>query len=140
MLKSKHMSRLVKCAVIIALVLIAFVIFSLFRMNYYLNEYGYGKNELPKTAAVYFHLSKGFTVLEYDNGDSCFIGRSAGTYNDILEKNGWHEVNRLGTVGYYKKYNGKDEPKSIEVLSSDDWCNWFRVYYIHSGKIEDILQ
>ena len=104
----------------------------------YLKEYGYGVDELPKTLAVYFHLSKGFTVEEKVNGDSIFIGRENLTvYNYFAAKHGYKNE-QYGLTLAYKQSNSKKEVWDFSITATEDWCHWFRVYIIDNDyRIED---
>ncbi|MDE6672040.1 MAG: hypothetical protein K2K16_07560 [Ruminococcus sp.] len=119
-------------------VLTLIVLFSLFFIATevcimkYLKEYGYGIKELPQTTMVYFRLSNGFTVGETDS-QTIFIGRSDYIYDKLFEKNGYYEADRMAMDGFYSKIGEiKENNHTYDFLisSSDDWCHWFRIYYI----------
>lgn len=119
-------------------VLTLIVLFSLFFIATevcimkYLKEYGYGIKELPQTTMVYFRLSNGFTVGETDS-QTIFIGRSDYIYDKLFEKNGYYEADRMAMDGFYNKIGEiKENNHTYDFLisSSDDWCHWFRIYYI----------
>lgn len=64
-------------------------------------------------------------------------------YEDIMEKNGYYECDRMGEAGFYSKIS---EERTNEfdhdfcIVSKNDWCFWFRVYSINNGyRIEDFL-
>lgn len=122
--------------VFLALLVLCFVffIFTELCILKYLREYGYGIKELPQTTLVYFRLSKGFTVGTNEvNQANIFIGRSEYIYEDVFEKNGYYEADRMGLDGFY---HAKDEVKENEnthgfmIYSTRDWCHWFRIYQI----------
>lgn len=127
-----------KVIIVIIFLLFAYFIFTLIGINHYLNEYGYGIRELPKTVAVYFHLSKGFTVNQDEDGSYIFIGRHDYIYDEVLKKKGYYESDRLGLSGIYTK-NGDEAEPNLYVLSTTDWCHWFRIYIMDGGKIEDFM-
>ena len=105
----------------------------------YLREYGYSANYLPQTLAVYYGLSNGFTVYDKPDSDVCvFIGRHAYIYEDLFNKYGYYEIDRMGLLGYYGKAGDNGNGASFELMSHDEWCHWFRVYSISNGyRIED---
>ena len=119
-------------------VLTLIVLFSLFFIATevcimkYLKEYGYGIKELPQTTLVYFRLSNGFTVGETDS-QTVFIGRSDYIYDKLFEKNGYYESDRMAMDGFYSKIGEIKENNhtyDFRIYLSDDWCHWFRIYYI----------
>lgn len=119
----------------IVVFLILWVGYTLYQISYYLKEYGYGMNELPKTVAVYFHLSKGFTVEEVEEtGASIFIGRHNYIYDDVLKKKGYEQIDRNGTLIIYKNKDGS----IIKIGEQSEWCHWFRVYVI-TDRIENFV-
>ena len=124
--------------VIIAVIFLVYFIFTLISINHYLNKYGYSVRELPKTIAVYFHLSKGFTVEQTEDGKSTFIGRSNYIYDNVLKKKGYYESDRHGESGIYTK-NENGKLYRLNLLNSNNWCHWFRIYILDGGKIEDFL-
>ena len=71
----KILSRKNVVIIITIFLFLDYFIFTLININNYLNEYGYTIKELPKTVAVYFHLSKGFTVKQTGDNKYVFIGR-----------------------------------------------------------------
>jgi len=105
----------------------------------YLKEYGYGIKELPQTTMVYFNLSKGFTVERTDDNHSVFIGRSNYIYDKVFDRKGYYESDRMGLDGFYsKKGEGReDNYHDFSIVSSNDWCHWFRVYEISGHTIEE---
>lgn len=123
---------------VIVLLFLAYFVITLININHYLNEYGYGIKELPKTIAVYFHLSKGFSVEQNEDGTSIFIGRHDYIYDDVFNKNGYYEFDRAGLLGIYTKV-GYEEQSKLYVLSTNDWCHWFRIYKMDGAKIEDFI-
>lgn len=136
---NKFYEKLIGKIIIASLLLfLLYFIVTLIGINHYLNEYGYGINELPKTVAVYFNLSKGFTVEQKEDGESVFIGRHDYIYEDLLKKKGYYETDRYGAMGLYTK-NEKGEETRIDILSTNDWCHWFRIYIIDGAKIEDFI-
>ncbi len=119
-------------------VLTLIVLFSLFFIATevcimkYLKEYGYGIKELPQTTLVYFRLSNGFTVGETDS-QTIFIGRSEYIYDKLFEKNGYYESDGMGMDLFYSKIGEIKENNhtyDFRIYLSDDWCHWFRIYYI----------
>lgn len=104
----------------------------------YLKEYGYGVDELPKTLAVYFHLSKGFTVEKEESGDSIFIGREdLTTYTHFAEKRGY-KSEQYGSMIAYIQSNSKNEEWDFSITATEEWCHWFRIYIIDNDyRIED---
>lgn len=106
---------------------------------HYLKEYGYGINELPKTLAVYFRLSNGFTVEENrETGNSRFIGNHDYIYKKLLKKHGYYEFDRMGLVGYYNQSGNETDEQTFAIVSGKDWCHWFRIYSISDRyRIED---
>ncbi|MCI8641290.1 MAG: hypothetical protein HFJ59_05415 [Clostridia bacterium] len=127
-----------KVIILFAFLFLAYFVFTVINIKYYLKEYGYSIKELPKTIAVYFHLSKGFTVEQNENDKSIFIGRHNYIYDNVFKKNGYYNSERLGnSVIYIKNENGKQI--RLYVLSTDDWCHWFRIYKIEGAKIEDFI-
>lgn len=137
---SKSKKNLIIKIIIIVFILLfmAYFIVTLININHYLNKYGYSIKELPKTVAVYFHLSKGFTVEQNEDGSSIFIGRHYYIYDDVLNKKGYYESDRLGLLVVYTK-NGTKESSKLNLLSTDDWCHWFRIYKMDGAKIEDFI-
>ena len=135
----KKITKIALSAVLIIIILIAYFVSSVQGTYKYLVQYGYGKEELSKTLAVHFGLSKGFTVEEDDGaGFSTFIGDHNYIYKGLFKKNGYFEFDRMGTVGYYNKSNDEKDPRDFLVSSTSDWCHWFRIYRISDGyKIED---
>lgn len=134
---SKIHKKIIKKVIIIAIFLFfIYFIFTVININHYLNKYGYGIRELPKTVAVYFHFSKGFTVEQNENNKSIFIGRHDYIYDDILKKKGYYESDRMGQLGMYTK-NENEKQYKVYLLSTNDWCHWFRIYNIDGVKIED---
>lgn len=112
-------------------ILIIFITVSICNIMKKLDEYGLGKDKLPQTLAVYFHLSNGFTVEENDNG-TLFIGRHDYIYTDIMRKNGYVLIEQLGNGYWYEN----EEKNNVCIVADHKWCHWFRVYGF-SGKIED---
>lgn len=104
----------------------------------YLKEYGYGVDELPKTLAVYCHLSKGFTVEKEESGDSIFIGREDLLfYTYFVEKHGY-KCEQYGSTLSFIESNSKNQEWDFSITATEDWCHWFRVYIIDNDyKIED---
>ncbi len=99
----------------------------------YLKEYGYGIKELPQTTMVYFRLSNGFTVGQTEKGANIFIGRSDYIYDEVFEKKGYYEADRMGLDGFYNKVGEikeNDYTFDFWISSTNDWCHWFRIYYI----------
>lgn len=135
----KRKSTILKVFIVIIIIIIAYIGITIGGTYKYLKEYGYGINELPQTLAVYFHLSKGFTVEEKEGGDSIFIGRENWeNYDNVVEKRGYKEIERYGTAGLYKKGNSKNEEYDFSITATEDWCHWFRIYIIDNDyKIED---
>ncbi|MDE6712256.1 MAG: hypothetical protein K2K20_00765, partial [Lachnospiraceae bacterium] len=117
--------KIILFSIIIILFLTLWVGISIVGINEYLKEYGYSTNEMPQTLAVYFLLTKGFTVAENENS-STFIGNHYYIYDDILEKNGYHLTEQMGTLYIYEN----EEQSIIRITSSHDWCHWFRIYTI----------
>lgn len=115
----------------ILLILITFMIFTICNIIQKLDEYGLGKDKLPQTLAVYFHLSKGFTIDEGTKG-TVFIGRHNYIYTDIMKKNGYSLSEQLGN-GYW--YENK-EKNVVTIVAENEWCHWFRLYSF-SEKIEN---
>lgn len=134
----KILSRKNIIIIIAILLFLAYFVFTLININHYLNEYGYTIKELPKTVAVYFHLSKGFTVKQTRDNKYVFIGRHDYIYNNVLKKKGYYEHDRAGDMAIYTK-NNDDGQSTLSILNSSDWCHWFRVYKITGGKIEDFI-
>lgn len=124
--------------IVVTLLFLTYFIVTLININHYLNEYGYGIKELSKTVSVYFHLSKGFTVEQNEDGKSVFIGRHDYIYDDILNKKGYYKFDMSGSLSIYTKI-GYEEQSKLYVLSTNDWCHWFRIYVIDGAKIEDFL-
>lgn len=114
----------------ILLILITFMIFTICNIIQKLDEYGLWKDKLPQTLAVYFHLSKGFTIDEGTKG-TVFIGRH-NIYTDIMKKNGYSLSEQLGN-GYW--YENK-EKNVVTIVAENEWCHWFRLYSF-SEKIEN---
>lgn len=134
----KHLDLFGIIAVIAALIII-YLCITFGGVYKYLTEYGYGIKELPKTAAVYFNISKGFTVKENDDY-TIFIGNHDYIYKDLFAKKGYYEADRLGLVGLYNKSGIDTDPKDFSVFSTDDWCHWFRIYRITGDiTIEDFI-
>lgn len=100
----------------------------------YLNKYGFSANELPKTIAVYYHLNKGFTVKEFEDGQTLFIGSHNNIYGKLLEKKGYHFIYQEGNSLGYENESGD----VIRLFLSNDWCHYFRVYTMNA-KVEDII-
>lgn len=122
-------------SVTIILFLTLWVGISIVGINEYLKEYGYSTNEMPQTLAVYFLLTKGFTVAENEDVTaSTFIGNHYYIYDNILEKNGYHLTEDMGNLYIYEN----EDQSIIRITPSHDWCPWFRIYTI-DGKIEDLL-
>ncbi|MBO5408729.1 MAG: hypothetical protein J6A61_04960 [Clostridia bacterium] len=106
---------------------------------YYLKEYGYTIYALPKALAVCLGFSDGYTIYDIPESETTvFIGKSRGDYNWFFQSRGYDEVERFGTVAYYKKQDSTKEAYDFAVWSSDDWCWFFRLYRIGKGyRIED---
>ena len=138
MLNQFHKNVIKKVLFVGVLLFFAYFIITLISINHYLNEYGYGFKEHTKTVAVYFHLSKGFTVEQNKNGKSVFIGRHNYIYDDILKKKGYYESDRYGFSRIYTKI-GDGEQSKLYLLSTNYWCHWFRIYELDGAKIEDFL-
>lgn len=136
-LSKTHKKAIRKVTIVVILLFLAYFIFTIININRYLNEYGYSNKELPKTLAVYFHLSKGFTVEQKEDNKFIFIGRHDDIYNDVLREKGYF-VERLGASSIYTK-NENNEKSSIYILDTSDWCHWFRVYEIEGTRIEDFI-
>lgn len=147
MTEQKNSKRIIKrTAIALPLIFAAFLILSSAAILYYLNEYGYGIEEYPKTLAVYLRLSKGFTVSDNNDnavgGESLFIGRSDYIYDEVLEKNGWYQTDQMGNLLFYSTADNTDNENEsrIVITLTGDWCHWFRVYAVSSGDIEDYLK
>ena len=139
MKRKLKLRKLITVSILSMLGLVLFwVAFSLFRINYYLNQYGYGSEVLPKVAAVYFHLSEGSTIVDVnENSLSTFAARNP---REIFERNGYYEAERWGTFAMYNKSGNYEDSGDFFVNDTDDWCFWFRMYCIDNGKrIEDFL-
>lgn len=132
----KIFRRLVFCFIAVLLLYMTVTVGGIYK---YLKEYGYSAYALPQTLAVYYGLSDGFTIYEIPDSDtSVFIGNHNYIYEKIFNKHGYHEVDRLGLVGYYKKDDNSKEAYDFEITSQNEWCHWFRIYRINKGfKIED---
>ena len=135
--------KVLKYILVISLIMvIAFVLLNEYCMLGYLESYGFGIKELPRTNLVFLGISKGFTVSS-DEDWTTFIGRHDYIYEDLMEKNGYYECDRMGEAGFYSKIS---EERTNEfdhdfcIVSQNDWCFWFRVYSINNGyRIEDFL-
>lgn len=105
----------------------------------YLREYGYTVYALPKALSVYFGFSDGYTIYYIPDSESTvFIGKRTSDYNWFFQTRGYDEVDRYGSVSYYKKQDSTNEGYDFGVWSSDDRCHFFRLYRISKGyKIED---
>ena len=126
-----------KIITFVTIILLIYFIFTLISINHYLNKYGYSIKELPQTVAVYFHLSKGFTVQQTENNKSTFIGRHDDIYEKLLKKQGY-KADRYGAgVFYTKNENGKQI--KLSIIGTSSWCHWFRVYMLDGAKIENLL-
>ncbi|MBQ9807793.1 MAG: hypothetical protein IJM55_02885 [Ruminococcus sp.] len=119
----------------------SFVLLTVCGIYFYLYRFGYGLRELPKTLAVFCHLSDGFTVEERQYGDrayTVYIGRNDSEhYTDLMEEKGYEETDRRGAVGVYSiPAEGSDT--SFSIAETLEWCFWFRLYEIDNGyRIED---
>lgn len=137
--KGKRTAKKIIIAVITVLLL--FIIFSACNIYNYLRRYGYGAKELPRTMAVFLGLSDGFTVGETEYGTehmNIFIGRHDYIYDDLFEKNGFYQSDRMGIVGYYNKSGDENDPRDFIIVMTGDWCTFFRVYEISADyRIED---
>lgn len=128
-----------KVIICIIFLILTYFLFTAIQINHYLNEYGYGIKELPKTVAVYFHLSKGFTVMQKENDTSVFIGRhDYNIYDKILAKRGYYRREKFGTSTIYMK-NENQKKFKLYVEATNNWCHWFRIYNIRGAKIEDFI-
>ena len=96
------------------IVLVIFFIITEGCIYRYLKLYGYGIDELLGTTLVYFHLSQGFTVNSWDE-HSVFIGRHDYIYDEMFEKNGYYQVDRMGEVGFYHK---AVQPFDFNIIST----------------------
>lgn len=135
----KYNNKLIKKIVFsIVILILVYFIFTVISINHYLNKYGYSVRELPKTVAVYFRLSNGFTVQQTDDNKSTFIGRANYIYDEVLNKKGYYELERYGNSGIYIK-NENCKLYRLDLLNSSNWCHWFRIYILDGGKIEDFL-
>ena len=105
----------------------------------YLREYGYTVYALPQALSVYFGVSEGSTIYEIlDCESSIFIGKSDYDYSWFFQKHGYDQVDRYGSVVYYKKQDSINEFYDFVVWSTDNWCYFFRLCSIGNGyKIED---
>lgn len=96
--------KVLKYILIISLILvIAFVLLNEYCMLGYLESYGFGIKELPRTNLVFLGISKGFTVSS-DEDWTTFIGRHDYIYEDLMEKNGYYECDRMGDAGFYSSF------------------------------------
>ena len=132
----KVFKKTITCIFILMLLYLTITIGGIYK---YLKEYGYSAYALPQTLAVYFGLSDGFTVYEIPNSEtSVFIGRHDYIYEELFNKHGYQEINRMGLVGYYKKNNSTNKYYDFGVGLQNEFCHWFRMYRISNGyKIED---
>lgn len=73
-----------------------------------------------------------------EDGKSVFIGRHDYIYDDILNRKGYYKSDMSGSLSIYTKI-GYEEQSKLYVLSTNDWCHWFRIYVIDGAKIEDFL-
>lgn len=130
----------IKISLLVLLALcVYFIIFTEINMLTYLKRYGYGTKELLQTTLVYLHLSEGFTV--HNEGEySVFIGRHSYIYDNVFGREGYYEADRMGNAGFYNKKDNAEENRNFDfqVISTGDWCHWFRVYKLSGGyTIED---
>lgn len=132
-LKKFHKNMIKKIIMCIVLLFLVYFIFTLISINYYLNKYGYSVRELPKTVAVYFHLSKGFTVEQTEDGKYIFIGRHDDIYEEILKKEKF-EADRYGASVLYTKYEDGKQIR-LSIVGTNYWCHWFRIYRLEGTKI-----
>ena len=132
----KIIKKIVTCILVVLVLYSTITIGGIYK---YLKEYGYSAYALPQTLAVYFGLSNGFTVYEIpDSETSVFIGRHDYIYEELFNKYGYYEIDRMGLVGYYKKNDSTSEYYDFGIGSQNDLCHWFRIYRISKGyKIED---
>ena len=117
------------------LIILSVVFISISEVNIYmsLKEYGYGKDELLDASLVYYNLSDGFTVEE-DGDNSTFIGNHYYIYDPILMLDGYEKADQAGNVYIYE--NGEQE---VNIIATDDWNHWFRVYKLDNGvTIEEL--
>lgn len=135
----KHKKIKISLLVLISFCVI-FIVFTEINIATYLKRYGYGTKELPQATLVYFHLSEGFTV-ENDGEYSVFIGSHSYIYDYVFGEKGYYEADRMGNAGFYSKKDekkGNDDTFDFSIISTGDWCHWFRVYELSGGyKIED---
>lgn len=130
-----------KIVLAVTVVLLLFFMFSASGIYIYLKRYGYGAKEFPRTMAVFLGLSNGFTVGETKCGTenmNVFIGKHGYIYDDLFEKNGYYESDRMGTIGYYNKSGDRNEPCDFIIRDTEYWCTFFRIYEISEDyRIED---
>lgn len=131
----------IKITILVVLALcVYFILFTELNILTYLKRYGYGTKELPQTTLVYLHLSEGFTV-DNDGEYSTFIGSHSYIYDYVFGKKGYYEADRAGLAGFYDKKAGtkeNDDANDFFIISTGDWCHWFRIYELSGGyTIED---
>ena len=119
-------------ALVIALVWSAYVSCASYR---YLKEHGYGKSEIPKVLAVYYHLSDGFTLKSSKDGSSEFIGNADSTYyEDSWKPSEYKYSDRLGRTIFYVAKDKKTKPQKFEIDLTEDSCHWFAIYQMDHGQ------
>ena len=133
------MKKFIKISVYVLTAILVYLAITIGGICKYLKEYGYSVDILPQTLAVYFGFSEGFTVEEIDGETSVFIGKHDDyIYEEIFNKHGYQEIERMGLVGFYKSSDSTNEHYDFRISSQKEWCHWFRVYKISDGyKIED---
>jgi len=138
MLKENKMKKAKKIILVFLIMFALFFVYTEIMIYSYLKDYGYGFKELPQATLVYFHLSDGFTVDTTEHG-SIFIGAHDYIYDEVFLWGGYIKSDGMGMSTYYNRLGNENTSGSdLGVLSTNDWCHWFRVYEIHgSKKIED---
>ncbi|MCR5736083.1 MAG: hypothetical protein K6G64_00365 [Eubacterium sp.] len=102
---------------------------------HYLKEYGYGKGEIPKVLAVYYHLSDGFTLKSNKDGSSEFIGNADFSYyQDTWKPKRYQCVDREGQDLFFETKVGTPKPKQFEISTTKKSCHWFGIYLMSNGQ------
>lgn len=98
------------------------------KIQYYLDEYDIENVSVLDVAEVNLGIKKCVKIGQTDKSD-IVLSRTLLFEPEIMF--GYRYTDRLGNMSVYKDLYGN----AFSVVASDDWCPYFRVYYVSKGVI-----
>lgn len=121
-------------AVIVSLAVLLFVgigVFSAVMINRYLEEYDTGSATFRDVVEVNLDIKDYVKIGESENYDYV-LAKGSWSFKSSVMKD-YDNTDRLGSAFLFED----KENNPYWVIQTDDWCFFFRVYYISKGVIED---